>query len=210
MCKKAFCIILTLMISLSAVGCSHSFSDRDMDIYEKIHKYYNKMESFSTDIDLTVYSNKTENRYFVSQKFKNPDMYYTRVTDNDATFSVTTITNQGKTKTSADGSEYSLLIPSDDYVDLLFLNNFFKAYYMSKETSLFVNSSLAKSDKTIFSINLSDNDLCIGEISLSVDNKTLSPDTLTAYDTDGKKLFVASFCTFAYNDKIDDTIFNID
>ena len=210
MCKKVFIIILALTISLSTVGCSHRLGDRDMDIYEKIHKYYNKMESFSTDIDLTVYSNKTENRYFVSQKFKSPDMYFTRVTDDDATFSVTTITNQDKTKTFADGSEYSLLIPSDDYVDLLFLNNFFKAYYMNKETFVSVDSSLVKSDKTVFSINLSDNDLSIKEISLSVDNKTLSPDTLTVYGADGKRLFVASFCTFIYNDKINDTIFRID
>lgn len=197
------------MISLSAVGCTRSFSDRDMDIYEKIHKHYNKLESFSADIDLTVFSNKTENRYFVSQKFKAPDKYFTRVTDGDGTFSVTTITNHDKTKTFADGSEYSLIIPSEEYVNLLFINHFLKAYYMSKETSISVDSSLTKSDKTILDVKLSDNDLSIKSISLSIDNKTLLPHSLTACGTDDKKLFVATFDNFNYNDKVDDSIFNI-
>lgn len=198
------------MISLSVAGCNRSFSDRDMDIYEKIHKHYNKLESFSADIDLTVFSNKTENRYFVSQKFKTPDKYFTRVTDDNGTFSVTTITNCDKTKTYADGSEYSLIIPSEEYVNLLFINNFLKAYYMSKETFISVDSSLTKSDKTILDIKLSDNDLSIKSISLSIDNKTLSPHSLTACGSDNKKLFVATFDNFKYNDKIDDSIFNID
>ena len=210
MCKKIFCLILTLTISLLSVGCSHRLGDSDMDIYEKIHKHYNKLESFSADVDLTVFSNKTENRYFVSQKFKNPNMYFTRVTDEAGTFSVTTVTNQDKTKTVADGSEYSLTVPGSEYVNLLFINNFLKAYYMCEETSISVDSSLTKSDKTLFSISLLNDDLCIKEISLSIDNKTLSPDTLTAYDKDNKKLFVATFSNFIYNDKIDDTIFNTD
>ena len=198
------------MITLSLSACSDSLSDRDMDIYEKIHKHYNKMESFSADLDLTVFSNKTKNRYFVSQKYQSPDKFFTRVTDDDATFSVTTITNKDKTKTYADGSEYSLTIPSEEYVSFLFLNNFFKAYYLSLETSLSVDSSLTKTDKTILSVELSENEYCIETISLSIDNKTLSPHTLTAYGTDKNELFVAKYDNFKFNEKLDDSIFNTD
>ena len=42
------------------------------------------------------------------------------------------------------------------------------------------------------------------------DNKTLMPHSLTASGTDGKKLFVAMFDNFNYNDSIDDAVFNID
>lgn len=210
MCKKLLCLFLTLMISLSATGCTRPFSDRDMDIYEKIHKHYNKLESFSADLDLTVFSNKTENRYFVNQKFQTPDKFFTRVTDEKGTFSVSTITNQSKTKTSADGSEYSLIVPSDEYVSLLFINNFFKAYYLCKETSISVDSSLTKSDKTVLNVNMSDNNLSIKSISLSIDNKTLSPHALTAYGKDDKKLLYATFDNFKFNEKIDESIFNTD
>lgn len=209
MCRKFFILFLTLMISLSMSACTRSFSDRDMDIYEKIHKTYSKMESFSADLDLTVFSNKTENRYFVAQKYSAPDKFFTRVTDTDATFSVTTITNGKVTKTFADGSEYSLTIPSEDYGSLLFVNNFFRAYYLSQQTSISVDASLTKSDKTVLDVEIPDNDLCIRNVSLSIDNKTLAPHSMTGYGEDESKLFVARFDNFKFNDKIDDTIFNV-
>jgi len=210
LCKKFFCLFLTLMISLSIVGCHHPFSDRDMDIYERIHKHYNKLESFTADLDLTVFSNKTKNRYFVNQKFQTPDKYFTRVTDEAGTFSVTTVTNEDKTKASADGSEYSLVVPSDEYLSLLFINNFFRAYYLCKETSISVESSLTKSDKTVLSVDISGNDLSISKITLSIDNDSLLPDTLTAYDKDEKTIISAKFDNFKFNEKIDESIFSTD
>ena len=209
MCKKILLLFLTLMMSLSVCGCSRPFSDRDMDIYEKIHKYYSKMESYSCDLDFTVFSNKTENRYFVSQSSVLPNKFYTRVTDPNGTFSVTTITNGELTKTTADGSEYSLTIPNQEYVSLLFVNNFFDAYYSSEETSISVDSSATKSAKTILDVFVSENDLCIEKVSMAIDNKTLFPHTLTVYDTDGKKLILAKYENFKYNNKIDDSVFNI-
>ena len=85
MCKRLTIILLTLTISLSI--CSCGFSDRDMDIYEKIHNRYNKLASYTADLDLTVFSNKTENRYFLSQKTQDPDKFFVRVTDEKGTFS---------------------------------------------------------------------------------------------------------------------------
>lgn len=210
MCKKLLPFFLTLMISLSASGCSRPFSDSDMDIYEKIHKKYNELTSYSADLDLTVFSNKTENQYFASQKFLSPDKYYTRVTDKDGTFSVTTITNNAVTKTAADGSEYSLTIPSEEYLSLLFLNNFFRAYYSSEETSLSVDTSTISSDKTVLSVSVAENELSIARVDLSVDNKTLAPYSITVYDANDKKLAYAKYENFKFNDKIDESTFYID
>lgn len=210
MCKKFFALFLTLMISLSGVGCSRPFSDSDMDIYEKIHKTYNTLKSYSADLDLTVYSNKTQNRYFASQKCLSPDKFYMRVTDEDGTFSVTTITNNAVTKTTADGSEYSLTIPSEEYLSLLFVNNFFKAYYASEETSLSVDASSTESDKTVLSVSVAENDLSISSVSLSVDNKTLAPYSITVFGPNDQKLAYGKYENFKLNDKIDESIFYID
>ncbi len=202
-------LFLALMISLSVCGCSRSFSDSNMDIYEKIHKYYSKMESYSADLEFTVFSNKTENRYFVSQKSVEPNKFYTRVTDNDATFSVTTVTNGEHTKTTADGSEYALTIPNQEYISLLFVNNFFRAYYSSETTSVSVDNSIVKSDKTVLDVFVSENELSIEKISMQIDNKTFAPHTITVYDASGKKLIFAKYENFKYNEKIDDVIFKI-
>ena len=210
MCKKILVLFLTLMISLSLFGCSRPFWDSDMDIYEKIHKYYSKMSSYSADLDFTVYSNKTENQYFVSQKAIPPDKFYTRVTDPKGTFSITTVTNGQLTKTNSDSSEYSLTVPSQEYLSLLFVNNFFNAYYSSEETSISVDSSAIKSDKTILDVFIPDNNLAIKKVSMSIDNKTLAPVSLTVYNSDQKVLISAKYENFKYNDKIDDSVFSID
>ena len=207
MCKKVLVLFLALMISLSVCGCE-SFSDSDMDIYEKIHKHYNKMESYTADVDVTVYSNKTENRYFIAQKVKSPDMYYTHITDEKATFGVTTVSKGGKTKTVADGSEYSMTVLDGNSLGILYLNNFFKAYYASEETSLSVQKSL-KSKKTSLTVELFDDSSAIKKVTLSIDNKTLSPVSISVYGEEDL-LLTGTFENFKYNKKIDDSLFYID
>lgn len=206
MCKKLTSLILTLMISLSVCACGAS--DSDMDIYEKIHKTYSHLESYSADLDLTVFSNKTENRYFVSQKTKEPDRFYTLVTDDKGTFSVTTVTNGDKTSTSAEGFDYTITVPSEEYLSLLFVNNFLRAYYASEDTSVTVDSSLTKGDNTVLTVAVNENDLSISEVSMAFDNKTLAPSTVTVYGEGGKTLATAKYENFKFDDKIDDSVFN--
>ena len=207
MCKKLIVFFLTLMISLSV--CSCDFSDSDMDIYEKIHKRYNKLESYTSDLDLTVFSNKTENRYFVSQKTKDPDRFYARITDEKGTFSLTTVTNNGTTKVTADGSEYAMTVPCQDYMSLLFVNNFLREYFASESTSLSVDNSLTKSDKTLMEVAVANEDLNLSKVSLSFDNKTLLPDTITIYNKESKVIAKGKYENFTFNDKIDEAFFSI-
>ena len=208
MCKRLMIIFLTLMISLSI--CSCGFSDRDMDIYEKIHNRYSKLASYTADLDLTVFSNKTENRYFLSQKTQDPDKFYVRVTDEKGTFSVTTVTNGSTTKISADGSEYAMTVPCEDYMSLLFVNSFLRAYFASEETSLSVDKSLVKSGKTLMEVAIENEDLNLSKVSLSFDNKTLFPDTVTIYNREGKVTAKGKYENFKFNDKVDESVFLTD
>lgn len=207
MCKRVLLLFLTLMMSLSASACNR-FTDSDMDIYEKIHKHYNKMESYTADVDMTVYSNKTKNRYFVTQKVKSPDMYYTHITDENATFSVTTVSKGGITKTSAEACDYQMTVPDDDSLGILYLNNFFKAYYASEETSLSVQKS-QKSKKCVLTVEIFDENTAIRKVILSVDNKTLAPDSISVYN-DSELLMRGTFENFKYNEKIEDSVFYTD
>jgi outer membrane lipoprotein-sorting protein len=196
------------MISLSVTACN-GFSDSDMDIYEKIHKKYNKMESYTADLDLTVFSNKTENRYFLSQKTKDPDKFYARVTDDKGTFSVTTVVNNGITKVSAEGSEYSMTVPCEDYLGLLFVNTFLRMYFSSEDTSLTVDKALSK-DKTVMEVSVENPDLNLSRIVLTFDNKTLLPYAVTIYNREGKAVAKGKYENFILNDEINESVFSTD
>ena len=208
MCKKLTSFFLTLMISLSVCACG--FSDRDMDIYEKIHKKYLKMESYSADLDMTVFSNKTQNRYFVSQKTCEPDKFYTLVTDPDGLFSVTTITNGAVTKVTTDSSDYAITVPSNEYLDLLFINNFLKAYYASEVTSLNVDSSIINGNKTTLMVETNHPESTIKKVSLSFNNETLAPEMISVFGENDTVLVTAKYENFKFNDSIDPSVFSTD
>ena len=208
MCKKLISLILTLMISLSVCACG--FSDKDMDIYEKIHKKYLKMESYSADLDMTVFSNKTQNRYFISQKTCDPDKFYTLVTDPDGLFSVTTVTSGPQTLVTTDGSDYSITVPSNEYLDLLFVNNFLKAYYASETTSLSVDTSFIEGNKTTLSVETNHENSAIKKVSLSFNNETLAPEAISVFGENDTLLSTAKYENFKFNDNIDPSVFITD
>ena len=202
MCKKTFVVFLTLMMSMlfcSACG-GNRFSDSDMDIYEKIHKYYSNMESYSATVTFSCFSNKTENQYTAEQKAMGNDKFFCKVTAPGSDLSVTTIVNGSATKTLADGTDYSVTVPYADTSGLLFVNSFFKTYYASEETYLAVNGT-GKGNVTILETQLSPKNTNAAKIALSIDNKTLSPVNLTVYDMGGNVSVSAAFSNFHYNDK---------
>lgn len=212
MCKKITSVLLTLMISVFAFSAcgGNRLSDSDMDVYEKIHSYYSKMESYSANVTFSVFSNKTENKYTAEQKAMGNDKFYCKVTAPDSGLSVTTISNGTTTKTLADGTDYSVTVPSSDTMNLLFINSFFKTYYSSEETYLAVNGG-GKGNVTILETEIMPKSAAAAKASLSVSNKTLAPVSLTVYDMAGKVVMSAEFTNFQYNDKsINDSIFTTD
>lgn len=212
MCKKLLCF-LTLMTSVylfSACSPIGSLSDNDMNIYEKIHSYYNNMECYSANLNFTVYSNKTENEYHATQKALGNDKFYIKTKAPESLLSVTTISNVDKTKTVTEGSDYSVTLPASDALGLLFVNTFFKTYYASEETALTVNS-IAEGNITLLETNLSPISKNAAKISLSINNKTLAPEEITVYNISGNPWIKGRFSNFKYNDKdINESVFSTD
>ena len=208
MCKKL--LILTLMINLCMLtACNRSYiNDHDMDIYEKIHRYYSEMESYSASLTVTAHSNKTENTYTATQKTSGSDKYYIRFSDDNG-LSVTTVTNGDKTKTLTNGSGYSITVPTQEDAGFLFLNRFFSKYYASEDTTLLV-SGKAQGNVTLLETELSENNPRFSRAKLTVDNKTLKPLKMEITNLRDDPVLTGEFTEFIYNDTIEDGIFSID
>lgn len=207
MCKGTR--LLALMISICTLcACSRSYlSDRDMDIYEKIHRYYSEMESYSATVHITAYSNKTKHSYVAEQKVLGQDKCYTKISSEQEDLTVTTIENNGKVKTTTQGSNYSVTVPSHEGTGLLFINRFFAKYYASENTSLSVNGG-TKGTATILETELSEDNPYFAQAKLSIDNKTLAPIRLEITDMGGKTVLEGEFTDFRYNDTIDEDMFS--
>lgn len=212
MCKKSSFVFLALMISVfgfSACG-GKDLSDSDMNMYEKIHTYYSKMENYSANVTFSCFSNKTENQYTAVQKAMGNDKFYIQVSNSDSSLSVTTVSNGSATKTRTEGTDYSVTVPSADTMNLLFINSFFQAYYASENTCLAVNETVG-GNVTVLETEIFPKNTNAAKISLTIDNKTLAPKLLTVCDPGGGVVMSAAFSDFRYNDKsIDESIFTTD
>ena len=206
MCKKLW--ILALMMSLVlCVSCENSYmQNKNMDVYEKIHRYYNQMESYSSKLLLTAYSNKTERTYLMEQKVICPDLYYVKTTDKTEHVSVVTTQKDGKTKTSFAGSGYAITVTDAEQTGMLFVNRFMKTYYGSEDTALFVGGML-QGNVTVLEVTLAENHLQMSRAEMSIDNKTLAPKEIVIKDADGDVVLKGVFEEFQHNDHIDPNIF---
>ncbi|MBQ4087428.1 MAG: hypothetical protein IJC78_04195 [Clostridia bacterium] len=205
MCKKL--MILALMITCSMLTACSDFTISDMDVYERIHRYYSKMESYSATVHITAYSNKTQNEYIVYQKSVSPDRFYAKMSSPGMGLSVTAIEKNGLVKTFSEGSDSSVTLPSAEHTGLLFVNRFFAKYYASEHTVLTV-SGKTDSAQTVLETELYENNPQVSRARLSVDNKTLAPTELLLTDSNGNPVLKGEFTEFCYNDTIDQSIFS--
>lgn len=215
MCKKAVCLFLTLTISLCLFSACQSIrmKDSDMDIYERIHAHYSKMTCYSARAELTVLSNKTENRYTMEQKAMGLNKFYAK-TQNEDGLGMTLICDGQTTKTLTVSSDYSVTLPYRDVQHLLFVNSFFKAYYASEETAITVNGApggAPDANVTVLETEIVPKSTQFAYAALTIDNKTLAPLKLTLYGMGKSATCVLTYSDFSYNDKsVSDAVFTTD
>lgn len=201
MCKKLF--VLALMISLCMLtACGKSYlHDREMDIYEKLHRYYGEMEQYSATLELTVYSNKTQNTYIAHQKATDERLFM-QISSCNSDLTVTTREQDGKVTTQFEGSDYTACLPVGTDSGILFLNRFFEAYYTSEDTALMVNGPTAGS-VTRLETALPHANPQIACAVLTVDNNTLAPVSIALSDALGNTVITGVYTDFTYNDTSD-------
>ena len=201
MCKKRS--VLALMISLCMLtACGKNYlHDSEMDIYEKLHRYYGEMECYSAVLELTVYSNKTQNTYIARQKATD-DRLYMEITSCSNGLTVTTLEQDGKVTTQFKGSHYTPTLPVGTHSGFLFVNRFFRAYYGSEDTSLAVNGSEA-GNVTRLETALPYANPQLARAVLTVDNDTLAPVSILLTDALGNTVMTGVYTDFTYNDTSD-------
>lgn len=209
--KKCGLLLLTLMIILGGVGCTDKtqLSKMDADVYEKIHHYYSRMESYSAQVRLKVKGNKTENEYVMEQYAKGNDKYMTRVISPEALKGTETITNGEKSVMRFPQANLEEETKTTQDIDYSFVNHFLRSYYQSEETVLEVSGADNAGGTTLLETELTSGSARHSKASMLVDNKTFAPKNITVYDMGGNIVFIAEFEKFVYNDTIKDEIFEI-
>ncbi len=210
---KLFALALMIIAAAALVACGHrmNFSDEDMDIYEKIHRYYSKMESYSAQVTLTVKGNKTENIYKLEQYAKGEDRTLSRIVSPEELNGLETVTNGEMAQVRFGGEKPRQLdVTASKDMDCTFISYFMRYYYQSEDTVIQVNTGQENTEgTTLLETELPPVSARRSRASLLVDNRTLAPKCITVYDMGGNIVLIAEFDKFVYNDTIQDEIFEI-
>lgn len=209
--KRCGRLLLALMIILCPVGCTGRIrlSEQDANVYEKIHRYYSKMERYSARVRLTVKGNRTENEYLLEQYAEGNDKTLARIILPEELAGAETISNGERfmIRFAPIGTETGL--ETAEETDCLFVNRFLSRYYQSEETALTVNGTNGETGTTLLETELPSGKALYRKASMLIDNKTLAPKNITLYDMGGNIVSVAEFEKFVYNDTFEDEIFEI-
>lgn len=206
MCKvwgRVLAVMLTLMIT---TGCVPTQSDDETTgTYQKMHRKFSRMQSYSARVQVTVFGNKTQQVYETEQKVKDPGFARVEIVEPSAMADVVTVYAGDRVQIQK-GEEKPLIVPSTSAMQDVFVNEFFASYYGSEETK--ATFSGEESEGTI----LLETTACPEraeryKITMLLDKTALEPKVITVYDMGGNVRVKASFSDFCYNPDFEEGLF---
>ena len=176
-----------LLIAILATGCT----PKTDAIHEKIHNKFYNMPSYTAKCTLTVNSNKNQNTYnFLCIYNSKQEQYKLQYTD------TTVILNKDNAHIIKDGEVFDTPTTDDDM--LIFLNSFFKSYYVGENTSMSVGVS--ENGNTLLECELVNPTPKGSSMKLWIDNKTVTPVEMKLYSKDGDEVFKLVFEEFEFKE----------
>ncbi|MBO5955534.1 MAG: outer membrane lipoprotein carrier protein LolA [Clostridia bacterium] len=197
--KRCIATILAFVLMISLSGCKTG----SHDVYEEIYERYYNMKSFSAVAEVTVKSDKTENRYVVKQLYEAPDSFLIRVVEpKELEGSGVSLQGDQMILNSGFGHNEAFGGKLSAGHGVLFVSDFFETYFKSEETS--VSAATSKGDSvTVLECFLGGKNEKRFMQKLWIDNETFLPLKLETYDINQNPSVTVSFREFQRNYEID-------
>lgn len=194
--KKSI-IALTFILMTMLCGCKKS----DYESYSKAYESLLNMESYSADIEVTVFSQGGKTKYQAKQYYAAPDCYRVDFEDEETGKTVCVLNGETLKFRAADGSvtEFSGYVPSEKYY--IFIADFMERYCKSE-----ASKNGAKGKTTVLSVPKSKEKPAM---KLYISKNGAEPKKLVTYDEGGKEKIVVEFKNFKMNAKMNKKLFDI-
>ncbi len=201
--KSMVAISFAVVLMMSLVACK---SGSIHDHHKEIYKRYSNLESFYSEVRITVKTEKTSSTYLGRQFFEKPDKVSFVIDSPEEIAGSGYTSKDGKYRlVSGFGEEKTVDIVFPKEKSTVFLSDFFERYYKSEETSIKTSGGF---DKTTLSCYIENGSEKRFMQSLEIDNDTYLPLKLTTFDIDKNPVVVVEFGTFKRNPQLDKGIFD--
>lgn len=203
--KKLKLLLSVLMITCLLAGCKGM---KGYNVYEKLYSLYGTMTSYIAQVDVTSFSNNSENKYAMMLYYKSPDKQRAEYFSDNGTSNVTII-NGNNAKLISDFAQTELSLDEETIKEKNYLmpHTFFEIYYSSEETSVETFGS-ASGGTTKLCAKTGESNPYKNSIEILIDNETLKPIKMTILDFDNKPSLCIEYKEFEFNPELDNNIFN--
>ena len=171
---KKISTILFLMIILA--GCTGKTETSD-NIYDKIHKFYYDIKSYSTNCSITTFTKASQNTYDCKVDYNQKDENYTVTSDDMKIF----LTKEKCVISKGENTIESPAVKEDMYI---FINTFFKSYYESEDTVLAVNSN-SSADTVLLECSAVNPSKYVSCMKLWINKNNVLPQKMEIIDKEG-------------------------
>ncbi len=180
------------------------------DVYERLYQAYNNLSSYEAEVEITSFSNHSENVYVAKQSYLEPDKMRSEVISPPAVAGVQTVINgdQAQILQPESGGNLTLSQLKNEESNVLFLNTFFALYYQSESTSIHV-SNTAEGEMIVLETETGLSNPYRNSMRLKVSSKTLNPIQLDILGKDGEVYMTVVYQSFNPNITIDENLFEI-
>lgn len=192
--RRSIAGVLAVILMIILGGCAG-------DTAQAIDKRYRDLESYTTQIHLTVTSNKGATEYQLFQAVQRPNQCRTEVLAPDEFKGTTSIVCEEDIHLiGGDAPAVSLKQSRTDEMDVLSVVEFFSAY--------FDDGWLEESEDTVILHIMREGDNAYRTSqTLELDAKTLLPKVMRVYDKDENKVICAEYMDFVLDAKIESGVF---
>lgn len=196
--KKGIWIFVTAILMMSLTACGGSVS-------EKIHKRYGSLESYTALVRVTVFGQKDNAVYELSQSWRSPDSYRNEAVQPENIKGTVTVIHDGMLwirGADAPAIQMDAGIGTKQK-DFLFMGEFLEEYYQGEPPELEENEAGW--------VMLADTKNKGGEErfvrNLWIDAKSLQPKQLSTYNKEGNEVLRVEYLDFVPNAEIADSAF---
>ncbi len=174
-----------------------SCSQKSSSLYEEIAKRYLNMPSYETKGKITIYTNKTENKYEFIQYFDGKDKHLLHYTDDD--LKIYFDKDSVHAMYPSNGDILTLTGKSDEYM-YMFPDSFFEKYYV-KETSSSDNES------GVIVLEAEYDTDSVSCVKLHIDKSSIKPLKMEVFDENMTLLSEVIYDDIRFNIKHNEKIF---
>jgi outer membrane lipoprotein-sorting protein len=168
-------------------------------VYDKIHKRFYNMPSYSTICEVTVISNKNKNTYNISAVYDSQNDRY-RMDFDDITIVL------GKNNAQIKRENKIITTPVTHENMLMLINTFFESYYTGESS---VNTSSKISGDITLKCDILNSPEYAKHMELVIDSKTILPKVMSVFNKQNQQIITVKFNNFNILNKIDDNTFKL-